>query len=50
MLSSLDQKVRSRLLLSTLGAHGHDDCRGRVGVYPTASIVRNTVNPYPRLE
>ena len=49
MLTSLDQKVRSRLPLSTLGAHGHDDCRGRVGVYPTASIVRNTVNPYPRL-
>ena len=37
MLTSLNQKVRSRLPLSTLGAHGHDDCRGRVGVYPTAS-------------
>lgn len=49
MLTSLDQKVRSRLLPSTLGAHGHDDCRGRVGVSPTASSVRNTVNPYPRL-
>src|SRR3954470_19140602 len=49
MLTSLDQKVRSRLPLSTLGAHGHHDCRGRVGVYPTASFVRNTGNPYPRL-
>jgi len=32
MLTSLNQKVCSRLLLSTLGAHGHYDCRGRVGV------------------
>jgi hypothetical protein len=30
--TSLNQKVCSRLLLSTLGAHGHYDCRGRVGV------------------
>src|ERR1035437_8780757 len=49
MLTSLDQKARSRLPLSTLGAHGHHDCRGRVGVYPTASFVRNTGNPYSRL-
>jgi hypothetical protein len=49
MLRSLDQKVRSRLLLSTLGAHGHYDGRGRVGVYAIVSIERNTVNPHPRL-
>ncbi len=46
--TSLNQKVCSRLLLSTLGAHGHHDCRGRVGVYTTVSNERNTVNPYPR--
>src|SRR5437764_13406853 len=49
MLISLDQKVSGRLPLSTLGAHGHHDRRGRVGVYATVSIERNTVNPYPRL-
>jgi len=49
VLKSLNQTVRSRLLFSTLGAHGHYDCRGRVGVYTTASIERNTVNPYLRL-
>ena len=32
VLTSLNQKVRGRLPLSTLGAHGHDDRRGRVEV------------------
>jgi hypothetical protein len=32
VLTSLNQKVCGRLPLSTLGAHGHDDRRGRVEV------------------